>query len=48
LLSISLIIIGVKVLFFLVLIAIVYIFCFFLGARVVLGLLMGAKWHCLI
>jgi hypothetical protein len=48
LLSTSLIIIGIEVLFFLVLVAIIYIFYFFLGARVVLGLLMGVKWHCLI
>jgi hypothetical protein len=36
------------VLFFLVLVAIIYTFCFFLGARVVLGLFVGAKWHYLI
>jgi hypothetical protein len=38
-----LIIIGVEVPFFLVLVAIVRTFCFFLGAKVVLGLLAGAK-----
>jgi hypothetical protein len=43
LLSTSLIIISVEVPFFLVLVIIVYTFCLFLGARVVLGLLIRAK-----